>query len=268
MFRRYNRWQSRFDQPDPSDGSYDTTDPQSFNRYAYVQGDPVNFVDPTGLDGEFTCVPGDNKCNLGEVTVSPDRLSGASGGGHGVHPPLLESPNEFVGGPQIPAPHQTDCHVMADVAQNEANDAMMQNPHDLQSALRTFDAAFNTLYSGGPLVSKAAAIKRWAAGSQPAISYAFRDSGDGFNPEFRDSDRWADDQTHHFSAHFSLGINGQRYASEYHRKGDNAGDVRLSETAYEMGRNLRLNPAAGLPNIGRTIRSILCDSYNYGLIKP
>jgi RHS repeat-associated protein len=49
MFRRYNRWHSRFDQPDPYDGSYNLTDPQSFNRYAYVQNDPVNFVDPTGL---------------------------------------------------------------------------------------------------------------------------------------------------------------------------------------------------------------------------
>jgi RHS repeat-associated protein len=49
MFRRYNRWHSRFDQPDPYDGSYDLTDPQSFNRYAYVGNDPVNFTDPTGL---------------------------------------------------------------------------------------------------------------------------------------------------------------------------------------------------------------------------
>jgi RHS repeat-associated protein len=49
MFRRYNRWHSRFDQPDPYDGSYETTNPQSFNRYAYVQGDPVNLVDPSGL---------------------------------------------------------------------------------------------------------------------------------------------------------------------------------------------------------------------------
>lgn len=27
------------------------TDPQSFNRYGYVQNDPVNFVDPSGLCG-------------------------------------------------------------------------------------------------------------------------------------------------------------------------------------------------------------------------
>jgi hypothetical protein len=50
MFRRYNRWQSCFDQPDPYDGSYELTNPQSFNRYAYVQGDPVNFVNLSGLD--------------------------------------------------------------------------------------------------------------------------------------------------------------------------------------------------------------------------
>lgn len=50
MMRRYAGKWHRFTQPDPSDGSYDLTDPQSFNRYAYVQNDPVNFVDPSGLD--------------------------------------------------------------------------------------------------------------------------------------------------------------------------------------------------------------------------
>jgi len=50
MHRRYNRWWGRFEQPDPYDGSYDVTNPQSFNRYAYVTNDPINFVDPLGLD--------------------------------------------------------------------------------------------------------------------------------------------------------------------------------------------------------------------------
>ncbi|HYX72902.1 MAG TPA: RHS repeat-associated core domain-containing protein [Nitrososphaera sp.] len=49
--RRYqSRW-TRFSQPDPYDGSYDITNPQSFNRYSYVKNDPVNMVDPTGLIG-------------------------------------------------------------------------------------------------------------------------------------------------------------------------------------------------------------------------
>ncbi len=34
------------------DGSYNLTDPQSFNRYSYPQNDPVNFVDPSGLDDD------------------------------------------------------------------------------------------------------------------------------------------------------------------------------------------------------------------------
>jgi RHS repeat-associated protein len=49
MFRRYNTMHSRFDQPDPYEGSYDFSDPQSLNRYAYVQDDPANFADPTGM---------------------------------------------------------------------------------------------------------------------------------------------------------------------------------------------------------------------------
>ncbi|MDQ5845396.1 MAG: hypothetical protein M3539_08890, partial [Acidobacteriota bacterium] len=49
MMRRYQSNWTRFSQPDPYDGSYNLTDPQSLNRYVYVQNDPVNFVDPSGL---------------------------------------------------------------------------------------------------------------------------------------------------------------------------------------------------------------------------
>jgi RHS repeat-associated protein len=48
--RRYEGKHQRFAQPDPYDGSYDLSDPQSLNRYSYVENDPVNFIDPSGLD--------------------------------------------------------------------------------------------------------------------------------------------------------------------------------------------------------------------------
>ncbi len=50
MARRYHGWWSRFSQPDPYDGSYSLGDPQSLNRYSYVQSDPANFTDPSGLN--------------------------------------------------------------------------------------------------------------------------------------------------------------------------------------------------------------------------
>jgi RHS repeat-associated protein len=53
MMRRYTGKWHRFYQPDPSDGSYNLANPQSFNRYTYVQNDPVNLVDPSGLDWNF-----------------------------------------------------------------------------------------------------------------------------------------------------------------------------------------------------------------------
>ncbi len=50
-----NRWydsaMGRFTTPDPYGGSASLTNPGSWNRYAYAGNDPVNFNDPSGLDG-------------------------------------------------------------------------------------------------------------------------------------------------------------------------------------------------------------------------
>jgi RHS repeat-associated protein len=66
MFRRYNHWMPGFIHPDPYDGSYNLSNPQSFNRYPYAQNDPVSFIDPTGLDicydsrgNTYQCAPED-----------------------------------------------------------------------------------------------------------------------------------------------------------------------------------------------------------------
>lgn len=75
-WRKYDSWQGRWTSPDPYPGSMSLGDPQSFNRYAYVLNDPVNLIDPTGLE---VCggAPGNN-CNV--VGSSP----GGSGGIGGI----------------------------------------------------------------------------------------------------------------------------------------------------------------------------------------
>lgn len=79
------RWGS-FLSPDPFLGSADVSNPQSLNRYSYVLNNPVNMVDPFGLEGG--CPPGmhpdfsqDGKCVGHTHNTLVDGLGSTSGGG-------------------------------------------------------------------------------------------------------------------------------------------------------------------------------------------
>lgn len=48
-FRQLSASLGRWLRPDPYDGSYDATNPQSFNRYSYVGNSPITDIDPSGL---------------------------------------------------------------------------------------------------------------------------------------------------------------------------------------------------------------------------
>jgi len=48
--RYYTATLGRFMSADPYHASGGPSDPQSWNRYSYVQGDPINFLDPSGLE--------------------------------------------------------------------------------------------------------------------------------------------------------------------------------------------------------------------------
>jgi RHS repeat-associated protein len=54
-WRKYESSAGRWTSPDPYGGSMTIGDPQSFNRYSYVENDPVNFVDPSGLLCRLRC---------------------------------------------------------------------------------------------------------------------------------------------------------------------------------------------------------------------
>ena len=56
--RYYSNAYGRFITPDPYQASGGTLEPQSWNRYAYTRGDPVNRLDPQGLRDCETCGDG------------------------------------------------------------------------------------------------------------------------------------------------------------------------------------------------------------------
>ena len=72
-YRNYSTRQARWLTPDPYNGSYDLYDPQSFNRYMYVNGNPLGFTDPSGeADGILNGVGG-SPCKAfgGTIPIQP-----------------------------------------------------------------------------------------------------------------------------------------------------------------------------------------------------
>jgi RHS repeat-associated protein len=106
LAREYNPTWGRWISPDPMGGN--VLNPQSLNRYAYVDNNPLSFTDPLGLDssnpadpcsgtgwesdalcaGPTTqCAPGDIECQLyylnGPLGIAGGGGGGSTGGGGG-----------------------------------------------------------------------------------------------------------------------------------------------------------------------------------------
>jgi RHS repeat-associated protein len=82
MMRYHISRLGRFSSPDPLAGS--VSDPQSLNRYTYVRNNPLNAVDPTGLneaDGWIGCSP--SQLNCGGWSWYGHGGGGGQGGGGG-----------------------------------------------------------------------------------------------------------------------------------------------------------------------------------------
>jgi RHS repeat-associated protein len=64
--RELNAVHGRWISPDPAGlGAGDMTNPQSWNRYAYVENDPLSAIDATGLGSDCPGGPNRNRsCNF------------------------------------------------------------------------------------------------------------------------------------------------------------------------------------------------------------
>jgi RHS repeat-associated protein len=71
MFRKYNPTQGRWLSPDPEGlGAVNPSNPQSWNRYAYVMNNPMSLIDPLGLwcgwdDGSYDDSPDEGGADAG-----------------------------------------------------------------------------------------------------------------------------------------------------------------------------------------------------------
>jgi RHS repeat-associated protein len=80
--RQYHQGIGRFNRVDPYPGSYDYGNPQSLNRFTYVKNDPLNAVDPLGLD-EIVCETDEEGHTVCEVLETHTRSGEEGGGGSG-----------------------------------------------------------------------------------------------------------------------------------------------------------------------------------------
>jgi RHS repeat-associated protein len=97
-FRQHSPAQGRWLTPDPYDGSYDLSDPQSLNRYAYVNGNPLYMTDPSGQGPEMAglCASNPFVC-IGVGVLQVFQLFHLFGGHHPVFHGSL-TPRPSVGG--------------------------------------------------------------------------------------------------------------------------------------------------------------------------
>ena len=88
--RYFSGAMGRFTSPDPMMASASVINPQSWNRYAYVQNNPLKFIDPLGLYASpaYNCTKDDNAClndeqrrilenskiKVGEETLTGEKL--------------------------------------------------------------------------------------------------------------------------------------------------------------------------------------------------
>jgi RHS repeat-associated protein len=98
--RYYSNAYGRMMTPDPSSSS-DSNNPQSWNQYTYSYGDPVNNLDPSGLD---TCGSSWSVSSSGVISVTVFDCPPSSVSLPGGNPGSGESPAQQAKSKSVPAP--------------------------------------------------------------------------------------------------------------------------------------------------------------------
>jgi RHS repeat-associated protein len=116
QFRQYSNLAGRWMSPDPYDGSYGFSNPQSLNRYSYVLNNPLSLVDPSGTRpdpvGDFQAYLRELTNNGADIFYIADYVGFGSlspvGGGPPWYPQITHIPGRAPNKKQ-PPPQKKPC---------------------------------------------------------------------------------------------------------------------------------------------------------------
>jgi RHS repeat-associated protein len=252
----------RFLTTDPYAGSAGPVDPGSWNRYGYVGGDPIGYID---RNGEKPCEVGTgNTCTevVGNTLPVPYAWSPTPPPGIGPSntlypdmPPHLQGriyKNAFMRAKQWQARSSNpdrpdfvnDCQALANFAEDLALDMQAQG----ESSVEAFVMGFGVFVPGNGMVDLANQL-----GIQvPSFgnAYAPLNNGSvasGFASGYQDSQNGVpnnNDQAHHFAAFLIFGYQAGNVAGSissflYDVSHNNQGDIWLGIAAANLGAGLR-----------------------------
>jgi RHS repeat-associated protein len=269
--RFYTSGFGRFMSADRSHLNIGLNNPISWNKYSYVNGDPINAYDPTGQDCQLVS-DGNGVFHLFCACVS---TGGGGGGRGGDGPPVDLGTGGDPGGSyavttsrgaaqvlanNVKAGSITDCQALATFADFAANS---------ESINSYFAQDFGVFFSGSDKwVQKANNVGIPIAGSSDPVTFLPPGStiGSGFGAQYQDFDPMYPDQAHHFAAFFELGFFAGApagAAAAYRLDGINpskfnAGDVQLGIYASQLGADLKAGTIKA-SQIGNAIRQTLCQ---------
>jgi hypothetical protein len=245
--------------------------PISWNKYSYVNGDPINAYDPTGRGCQLVS-DGNGVFHLFCTSVSSG-VGGGGGGGDGG-PPVDLGTGSDVGGTSTPTPGDaaailfksvqakdiTDCQALATFSDFEASNSSINS---------YFAQAFGVFFNGSDnWVQNANNAGIPIVGSSNPVTLLPPDTTirSGFGAQYQDFDPKYPDQAHHFAAFFELGFFAGATAgaaAAYRLDGINpskfnSGDVALGIFASQLGADLKAG-TINASQIGNAIRQTLCQ---------
>ena len=253
--RYYTSQVGRFLTPDPYGGSGTVSVPGSWNRYAYVEGDPINLFDPNGLTTCWYTNYPEMQCRE-EITVyaEPDimsvylqwyQLEQNSRYSLSYQPNPWEVRSESAAERvdrlfrQFAAGYLNDCEALTAFATQTAMAYHWQwNNKNIDYFVQDF-AVF--VPEKHPAVKAARAFGIPIAAMNSPI-YLKPENGSGFQDQYVDSLAKKTDQLHHFAAFFQFGYYmGQWPGYIAGTLSDllNPGDQRLARAAVDIGVRLK-----------------------------